>query len=94
MGRLNEAIGAAFSLPVGAVSAPIRTHEAIFIERVNQRLVSDSASWEKQKGVQRAQVTNQLRQTRVREFLQNLRESADVVDRRKEVESANRRTAQ
>jgi peptidyl-prolyl cis-trans isomerase D len=94
MGRLNEAIGAAFSLPVGTVSAPIRTHDAIFIERVNQRVVADSASWEKQKGVQRAQVTNQLRQARVREFLQNLRESADVVDRRKEVESANRAVAQ
>jgi peptidyl-prolyl cis-trans isomerase D len=94
IGRLNEAIGAAFSLPVLAVSAPIRTHEAIFIERVNKRVLSDSATWEKQKNVQRAQVTQQLRQTRVREFLQNLRESATIVDNRKRVEAANRQATQ
>jgi len=94
IGRLNEAIGAAFSLPVGVVSAPVRTHQAIFVERVNQRLLADSAAWESQKSVQRAQVTNQLRQQRVREILQNLRESADIVDNRKQVESANRRASQ
>jgi peptidyl-prolyl cis-trans isomerase D len=94
IGRLNEAIGAAFSLPLSTVSAPIRTHDAIFIERVNQRIVSDSAAWEKQKIVERAQVTNQLRQARVREFLQNLRENAKVEDHRKQVEAAFRRQAQ
>jgi hypothetical protein len=94
IGRLNEAIGGAFSLPIQTVSAPIRTHEAIFIERVNQRVLSDSLSWEKQKGVQRAQVTSQLRQARVREFLQNLRESAKIEDHRKQVEAAFRQAAQ
>jgi peptidyl-prolyl cis-trans isomerase D len=94
IGRLNEAIGAAFSLPMTTVSAPVRTHDAIFIERVNQRILSDSTSWDKQKNVQRAQVTNQLRQARVREFLQNLRESAKIEDHRKQVEAAFRRQAQ
>lgn len=94
IGRLNEAIGAAFSLPIGVVSAPIKTHEAIFIERVNQRVVSDSLAWAKQRPVQRIQVTNQLRQQRVREYLTNLRESANIVDKRKEVEAANRAITQ
>jgi len=94
IGRLNEAIGAAFSLPLSVVSAPIKTHDAIFIERVNQRSPSDSAGWDKQKTIQRAQVTNQLRQARVREFLQNLRETARIEDNRKQVEAAFRRAAQ
>ena len=90
IGRLNQAIGAAFKLPIGAVSAPIRTYDAIFIERVDQRVMQDRTVWEKTKETQRAQVTNQLRQQKVRDFLQNLRESAKVTDRRKQIESANR----
>lgn len=94
IGRLNEAIGAAFSLPLGAVSAPIRTHDAIFVERVDRRIVADSATWLKQKDAQRAQVLTQMRQQRVREFLTNLRASAKIVDRRKEVEAANRQVSE
>ncbi|MDP9178144.1 MAG: peptidyl-prolyl cis-trans isomerase [Gemmatimonadota bacterium] len=90
IGRLNEAIGAAFSLPIGVVGAPIRTHDAIFVERVDSRVVADSAAWAQQKDIQRAQVMNQMRQQRVREFLTNLRANAKIVDRRKEVEAANR----
>jgi len=90
IGRLNQAIGAAFKLPIGAVSAPIRTYDAIFVERVDQRVMQDRSVWEKTKETQRAQLTNQLRQQKVRDFLQNLRENAKVTDRRKEIESANR----
>ena len=90
IGRLNEAIGAAFALPLGVVSAPIKTYDAIFVERVDSRMVADSATWAKQKDVQRTQVLSQLRQQRVREFLTNLRDNANIADRRKEVEAANR----
>ncbi|HEY8165604.1 MAG TPA: peptidyl-prolyl cis-trans isomerase [Gemmatimonadaceae bacterium] len=94
LGRLNEAIGAAFSLPIDAISAPIRTHDAVFVERVDQRVLSDKSVWEKQKAVQRAQVAGSLREQRVREFLTNLRENAKIVDRRKEIEAANRTLTQ
>lgn len=94
LGRLNEAIGAAFSLPIGVVSAPVRTHDGIFVERVDQRVLADSATWLKQKDAQRVQMTSQLRQQRIREFLANLRETAKVEDRRKQVEAANRPAAQ
>jgi len=93
LGRLSEAVGAAFDLPVATVSKPIKTHDGIFIERVDMRVVADSAAWEKQKEGQRMQLTNQIRQQRIRQFLTNLRESAKIVDNRKEVESANRRTS-
>jgi peptidyl-prolyl cis-trans isomerase D len=94
IGRLNQAIGAAFSLPIGAVSAPIRVYDGIFVERVDQRVLQDKAAWEKEKLNQRAQVVQTLRQQRVRDFLQNLRESAKITDRRKEIEAAQRQAVQ
>jgi peptidyl-prolyl cis-trans isomerase D len=94
IGRLNQAIGAAFSLPIGKVSAPIRVYDGIFVERVDSRVLKDRAEWEKQKAEQRATVTQQLRQARVRDFLTNLRESAKVEDKRKEIEAAQRALAQ
>ncbi len=94
VGRLNQAIGAAFALPVGAVSAPIRVYDGIFIERVDRRVVQSKADWEKVKAAQRVQVTQQLRQQRVRDFLQNLRDNAKITDRRKEILAANRQAVQ
>jgi peptidyl-prolyl cis-trans isomerase D len=94
IGRLNQAIGAAFSLPIGAVSRPIRVYDGIFVERVDNRVLQDKAEWEKQKDAQRQTVLQQLRQQRVRDFLTNLRENAKVVDRRKEIEAAQRQLAQ
>jgi predicted Fe-S protein YdhL (DUF1289 family) len=57
---------------------------------VDQRVLQERSEWEKQKVAQRAQVTQQLKQQRVREYLANLRESAKLEDRRREVEFANR----
>jgi peptidyl-prolyl cis-trans isomerase D len=94
IGRLNQAIGAAFSLPIGAVSTPIRVYDGIFVERVDQRVLQDKGEWEKQKTAQRAQVLQQLRQQRVRDFLQNLRDNAKIVDRRKQIEAANRQAVE
>jgi peptidyl-prolyl cis-trans isomerase D len=94
IGRLNQAVGAAFSLPIGAVSQPIRVYDGIFVERVDQRVMKDRSEWEKQKDIQRAEITTQLKQQRVRDFLQNLRDNAKIVDRRKEVEAANRQVTQ
>jgi peptidyl-prolyl cis-trans isomerase D len=94
LGGLPEAIGAAFALPVRAVSDPIRSVGAVVVERVDQRALADSAAWEAQKVVQRQSEINTLRQQRVRLFLDNLRQTAKITDRRKQIEAAARRTAQ
>jgi peptidyl-prolyl cis-trans isomerase D len=94
IGRLNQAIGAAFSLPVGAVSTPIRVYDGIFVERVDQRVLKEKSEWEKQKDAQRASVLQQLRQQRVRDFMTNLRDNAKIVDKRKEIEASQRQLAQ
>jgi peptidyl-prolyl cis-trans isomerase D len=90
LGQFNEAIGAAFALPVGAVSQPVKTDQAIYVERVDKRVVADSASWAAQKQAQRAVRLQQLRQQKVQMFLQDLRKSAKIDDRRKKINAAVR----
>jgi peptidyl-prolyl cis-trans isomerase D len=92
LGRLNEAIGAAFSLPVGAVSSPIRTNESVVVLRVDRRADADRATWEAQKATQRTQLMQALRQQRIQAFLQQLRADAKVDDRRKDLAQAARQT--
>jgi peptidyl-prolyl cis-trans isomerase D len=93
LGRANAAIGAAFGLPVGQVSAPIRTNDGVVVLRVDRRSSADSAAWVSQKQQQRQFILETLRQQRVRDFLENLRKQADVDDRRKGIQAAARRTA-
>ena len=88
LGRLNEAIGAAFSLPIGAVSNPIRTDDAIIVMRVDRRVDADHAKWEEQKTAQRQGLMGQLRQQRVQAYLQQLRSNAKISDKRKEIQQA------
>jgi len=83
LGSMNEAVGAAFGLPVGAISAPVRTDDAVFVMRVDRRTQSDRAEFEAQKGLLKEQQMNAYRQQRLQEFIQNLRDVADIDDNRK-----------
>lgn len=91
LGQLTRAVGAAFGLPVRAVSAPVRTEEALFVLRVNSRSEADSLAFVAQKESQREQQLAQMRQARVQQFLQDLRTAAKIVDRRKEINAMARR---
>ncbi len=93
LGRLNAAIGAAFALPVGTVSNPIATDDGVFIIRVDRRIEATREAFEAQKEVQRSTVMNSLQQARVREFMDGLRESANIKDRRKQLAAAARAQA-
>jgi peptidyl-prolyl cis-trans isomerase D len=92
MGRLNEAIGAAFSLPVGAVSNPIKTDESVIVMRVDRRVEADRAKWEAQKATQRTSLMQGLRQQRIQAFLMQLRTAAKIEDNRKDLAQAARQT--
>jgi peptidyl-prolyl cis-trans isomerase D len=91
IGQFNEAIGAAFGLPVQAVSAPVKTSDAVFVLRVDKRVQADSAAWVKQIAQQRQTRMQQLQQQRVQMFMQDVRQSAKVDDRRKQILAANQR---
>jgi peptidyl-prolyl cis-trans isomerase D len=94
MGRLNAAVGAAFALPIGQISEPIVTDDGVFVMRAERRQEASREEWEKQKEVQRQQTLNALRQNRLRNFLDGLRERADVEDRRQQISAAARQQAQ
>jgi peptidyl-prolyl cis-trans isomerase D len=91
LGQFNEAIGTAFGLPVQAVSAPVRTADGIFVLRVDRRVQADSAEWLKQVPAQRQARMQQLQQQRVQMYLQDVRQSAKIDDRRKKINASVRR---
>jgi len=92
MGRLNEAIGASFSLPIGVVSSPVRTPDGVVVIRVDRRVDADRTAWEAQKTVQRQQLMQGMRQQRIQAYLQQLRADAKIDDRRKQVAQDARAT--
>lgn len=91
LGQVNQAIGAAFGLPAGDVSEPIRTDDAVFVLRVDRRVNADSGAWLAQKSTQKQQRLTGMRQQAVQLYMQDLRESAKVDDRRKAINAATRR---
>jgi len=93
LGRANEAIGAAFALAPGAISAPIETTEGIVVLRVDRRVSADSAAWVAQKKQQREFILRTLRENRVRVYLDELRKSSSVKDKRREIQEATRQSA-
>jgi peptidyl-prolyl cis-trans isomerase D len=93
LGRLNEAVGAAFGLPVGATSGPVKTEDGVFVVRVDARVNADRAAWEAQKEQQRQQLLLRLRRQRIQDFVTALRKEADVDDRRSEVQAMTRERA-
>ena len=92
LAQLPEAVGAAFTLPLHVVSAPIRAAGGVVVERVDNRVPASRTAFEAQKEVLRQQALQQLRQERVREYLSNLKAVAKIDDRRKSVEASARRT--
>ncbi|MBI2407235.1 MAG: peptidyl-prolyl cis-trans isomerase [Gemmatimonadetes bacterium] len=91
MGQLNEAVGASFALPVGAISMPVRTDAGIFVIRVDKKVAADRAAFESQKATQRQQAINAMRDSRVQSFVASLRKDAKIDDRRKKVQASLRR---
>ncbi|HEX7122057.1 MAG TPA: peptidyl-prolyl cis-trans isomerase [Gemmatimonadaceae bacterium] len=93
IGRLNAAVGAAFSLPIGQISEPIVTDNAVVVLRVDQRKEASREAWEAQKEAQRQQALNGLRQARIRDFMEGLRERAKIEDHRARLNAAARQQA-
>jgi len=91
LGQFTEAIGAAFGLPTGAVSEPIKTQDGVYVLRVDKRVTADSTAWAAQKEAQKTARLQQLRQQKIQMFLQDIRKAAKINDRRKEINAAARR---
>lgn len=91
LGQLSRATGAAFGLPVGSVSAPVRTDDAVFVIRTDRRANADRTKWEAQKVVQRQRQLQEMRQQVVQQYMLDLRKAAKIEDHRARINAAARR---
>lgn len=92
LGQYSEVVGAAFGLPVGAVSAPIRQSNGVYVLVVDRRVNSERAEFEKQRDVLRRQRLQQMKQQRLQLFLDDLKRTAKIEDRRKDINATVRRS--
>jgi peptidyl-prolyl cis-trans isomerase D len=93
IGSLREAVGAAFVEPLNEVSSPIRQSDGVYVLRTDARKPSDKNTFDAQKKDLRARRLQQLRTARLQMYLDDLRKSAAVTDRRKELNAQLRRQA-
>ena len=91
LGSIGEALGAAFVLPVGTISVPIRQTDGVFVLRVDARKPADKVAFEAKKKEIRAQRLQALKQQRLQAYYADLKKSAKIEDRRKEIAARARR---
>lgn len=89
--QFSKVVGAAFGLAAGAVSAPIRDEDGVYVIRIDRRVNADRAEFDRQKDALRRQRLQQLRQQRLQLFLDDLRKAAKIEDHRKEINATLRR---
>ncbi|MGH7593098.1 MAG: peptidyl-prolyl cis-trans isomerase [Gemmatimonadales bacterium] len=87
-----QIVGAAFGLPLGALSGVLDTPEGLYVIRVLQHTPADSAAFAKNKDQLRSEMIRSVRQERVTEYLADLRASAKIVDRRNDILKTNAET--
>ena len=91
LGQFTQAIGAAFSVPIGKVSPPVAANDAMVVLRVDSRTDASKVAFDAQKLQQRSGLTQQLKQQRVEEYMASLRENNKVEDHRVKVMAQMRR---
>ncbi len=87
---LPEVVGASFGLGVGQASAPIEAGDGIYFLEPIAKQLSDSSTFASETQILRFQVLQNARQDRLRRFMLSLRSGADVIDRRRVLERAQR----
>jgi peptidyl-prolyl cis-trans isomerase D len=92
LGFANPAIGAAFAAPIGQPTLAM-SDEGAFIIVPTARTSASRETFEAEKAMLREQALQGLRQRRVQEFFEQLRRSAEIDDRRREINAGLRRQA-
>jgi peptidyl-prolyl cis-trans isomerase D len=85
LGTASAAVGSAFRLRAGERSALMSNEQAYFFLQPERRSPADSTAWAAQRDQQRGQIIRAARQLRVQSYMESLRRSARVKDRRAEV---------
>lgn len=84
------AVGLAFGLPTGTAGGPVESEQAIFFVEPTAVHRADSSAFVAQIEELRNQTLSQERQARAQLIFASLREGAEIVDRRRELERAQR----
>jgi peptidyl-prolyl cis-trans isomerase D len=85
MGRVNAAIGAAFGLRTGDTSPLVEAETMLFLLRAVGRQEASRSEWQAQVEQQRMRVLQALGDARWNQFMVALRESATIVDNRRQL---------
>ena len=85
LGRHNAAVGTAFGLEIGEVSDAVEANRNAFVIERTGSEAADSLAWAGQIDLQRAQSVNAIRQQRLAQWIDALRETANIIDRREQV---------
>ena len=88
IGRANAVMGAAFGLLPGKVSGVVEENNALYIIELVEKTEASRQEWEAQKAQQGRAVTAALEEARIRQYMDELRDKAVVVDRRREARAA------
>lgn len=91
LGQFTEAIGASFTAPIGQISPPVRTTDGVAVLRVNRRSDATRPAFEEQLAFQKSSMTQDLRQQRIQEYLESLRDKANINDKRAKVNAQLKR---
>ncbi len=84
-GQANAATGAAFGVPIGEISDVVDTPGGLFIIRPTQRTQASREQFELQKEQLRQMALFQLQQESVARWMEDVREDANIIDRRDEM---------
>ena len=76
---------------MNTVSVPIRQTDGVYVIRVDAKKPADKVAFEAKKKEIRAQRVQALKQQRLQAYYADLRKSAKIEDRRKEISARARR---
>ena len=93
IGRANAVVGGAFGLQPGQTSGVLEANDALYIVQLVSKTEANRQEWEAQKQQQSQSITAALEEARIRQYMAELRENAEVVDQRAEAARAAQQAA-
>ncbi len=84
LGQATPAIGAAFGTAPGEIGGPVTALGRVILLRVDQKVEADRDAWEAQRAAQRTQVTSEIQQVRLDQWIEGLRATTTIIDSRAE----------
>lgn len=87
---LPEVVGSSFGLGVGETSGPVEAGDAIYFVEPSAKHLADSGAFASELEIRRISVLQNARQDRLRRFMLSLRQGAEIIDRRRDLERAQR----